>query len=201
MLRFLVVTAFFFAVSASAADDVPAAANAADKGAVVDDAAPVDGAEVVEVARPPAPEPPPIETALPPASSASEMLLPFIKTMLMLGVVLMLVWLTLSKGMGKLVEKAQSGKRVKVLERIALDARRSLFLIDVDGKQIVIGGGDLVRLADLDAASDVKKQERQSIFDKVLKGGVGTVITETQPPATTTTNTTDSTSTKTSEPA
>jgi len=78
-----------------------------------------------------------------------ELLASFAKTMLMLGVVLALAWLTLAKGMGKLVEKAQAGKRVKVIERIALDARRSLFLVEVDGKQFVVGGGDLVRLHDV----------------------------------------------------
>lgn len=78
-----------------------------------------------------------------------EMMTSFAKTMLMLGLVLALVWLTLAKGMGKLVEKAQAGKRVKVIERIALDARRSLFLVEVDGKQFVVGGGDLVRLHDV----------------------------------------------------
>jgi flagellar biogenesis protein FliO len=79
----------------------------------------------------------------------SDMMTSFIKTMLMLGVVLGLAWLTLAKGMGKLVEKAQAGKRVKVIERIALDARRSLFLVEVDGVQFVLGGGDVVRLHDV----------------------------------------------------
>ena len=71
-----------------------------------------------------------------------------LRTTLMLAVVLGIVWLTLSKGMGKLVEKANAGKRVKVIERVALDARRSLFLVEVDGKQMVLGGGDVVRIYD-----------------------------------------------------
>ena len=90
----------------------------------------------------------------PPSFSVGETLMPFIKTMLMLGVVLGIVYLTLHKGMGKLVQRAQAGKRVKVIERVSLDARRSLFLIDVDGRQMLLGGGDngVVHLTDVLAA-------------------------------------------------
>lgn len=190
-VRVLVIALLFALPGFAAGAD---AKNDAKNDAVVDDEAGVDPA-VAAVDDPGAPAPvavtppPPIDASehLPPASSASEMFVPFLKTMLMLGVVLILVWLTLSKGMGKLVEKAQAGKRVRVIERISLDARRSLFLVDVDGKQILIGGGDVVRLGDVDVDNVAKKAERQSIFDKVIRGG-GTVITETQP------TTTDSTS-------
>jgi flagellar protein FliO/FliZ len=126
-----------------------AVVSAADAGVVADvdgapDAAPADGADSPAPSAPPAP--PPLDDELARPMGTGEMFTSFIKTMLMLGVVLALAWLTLAKGMGKLVEKAQAGKRVKVIERIALDARRSLFLVEVDGKQFVVGGGDLVRL-------------------------------------------------------
>jgi len=120
--------------------------------------------------------------------STSEMIMPFVKTMLMLCVVLLLVWLTLSKGMGKLVEKAQAGKRVKVIERVSLDARRSLFLVEIDGKHVVIGGGDVVRIADLDELPK-KAADRQTVFEKVMSGvgrGPKAAVDETeQPPAAT----------------
>jgi flagellar biogenesis protein FliO len=66
---------------------------------------------------------------------------PFLKTMLMLCVVLALVYLVLGKGMGKLMQRAQQGKRLKVIERVSLDARFSLYLVDVDGLRLVLGGG------------------------------------------------------------
>ena len=187
MLRVL-VTALLFSLPAVAADAV-----------VVDDkGAPVE----VDAAKPPPPPPEDVANHLPPpASTASELIVPVFKTLGAFVIVLLLVWLTLAKGMGKLVEKAQAGKRVRVIERISLDARRSLFLVDVDGKQILIGGGDVVRLGDVDADGAVKKADRQSIFDKVIKGGIGTILTETKPKPSTTTTTTTTTTDSTSEPA
>lgn len=131
---------------AAAADEAAAAAADVDGGAATDDDADTGAARAD--APPPAP-PPPVDEELGKPMGTGEMLASFARTMLMLGVVLALAWLTLAKGMGKLVEKAQAGKRVKVIERIALDARRSLFLVEVDGKQFVVGGGDLVRLHDV----------------------------------------------------
>ena len=134
------------------------------------------------------PPPPPLEGIGLGLQSTSEMIMPFVKTMLMLCVVLLLVWLTLSKGMGKLVEKAQAGKRVKVIERVSLDARRSLFLVEIDGKHVVIGGGDVVRIADLDDLPK-KAADRQTVFEKVMSGvgrGQKAAVDETQePPAAT----------------
>ena len=84
-----------------------------------------------------------------PITTMGDVIITFLKAMAALGAVLALAWLTLGKGIPKLVEKAQAGKRVKVVERIALDARRSLFLVDIDGRLVVLGGGDIVKLADL----------------------------------------------------
>ena len=112
-----------------------------------------DAAPVVEPAD--APVPPAFDDAMiGPATTTTDLVLTFIKTVLMLCVVLALAWLTLSKGMGKLVEKAQAGKRVKVLERIALDARRSLFLVEIDGKMVVLAGGDVVKVHELSDKND-----------------------------------------------
>jgi flagellar protein FliO/FliZ len=140
------------AAPAAPATDVPAVTDAAAAGdADADgDADSAPSPDAPSIAAPPAKAPPPpVDDELMKPMGTGEMLTSFAKTMLMLGVVLALAWLTLAKGMGKLVEKAQAGKRVKVIERIALDARRSLFLVEVDGKQFVVGGGDLVRLHDV----------------------------------------------------
>lgn len=75
----------------------------------------------------------------------------FARTTLMLLVVLALVYLTLHKGVGKLVQRNQSGKRMKVVERVGLDPRRALYIIDVDGREMLIGTGEggMVHLAEL----------------------------------------------------
>ncbi len=159
-----------------------ASPTTADAGADVDDAraAPVEllSPEQDELNRP---------------LGTTDMMTSFIKTMLMLGVVLALAWLTLAKGMGKLVEKAQAGKRVKVIERIALDARRSLFLVDVDGVQFVVGGGDLVRLHEVGA----DKRSFSSILSTTSPSTPpstppSTMRAPSPPPATTTATTTSS---------
>jgi len=134
---------------------------------------------------PPPPEPMESLAAMP---NAADMLMPLVKVMLMLGVVLALVWLTLHKGMGKLVERAQAGKRVRVVERISLDARRSLFLVEVDGKQMILAGGDVVRITEIDALTPQLKTERQGLFDKVMSAaGKPPITMATQPPKMTTT--------------
>jgi flagellar biogenesis protein FliO len=127
--------------AAPAAVDDAADADAGDVGAAEGTGNEDTGPEV----RPP---PPPVDEELVKPFGTADIVKSLLRTTLMLAVVLGIVWLTLSKGMGKLVEKANAGKRVKVIERVALDARRSLFLVEVDGKQMVLGGGDVVRIYD-----------------------------------------------------
>lgn len=87
----------------------------------------------------------------PPSIGAVEIIGPLAKTMAMLAVVLALVYLTLHKGLGKLVERQNVGKRVRVVERTALDAKRTIFLVEVDGHQMILaaGEGGVVHLKDL----------------------------------------------------
>jgi flagellar biogenesis protein FliO len=153
LLFFVACTAVSSAGAAPNVDGgTPLIAADADAGTTAD-AAPVDGRPLVEPAD--APVPPAFDDAMiGPATTTTDLVLTFIKTVLMLCVVLALAWLTLSKGMGKLVEKAQAGKRVKVLERIALDARRSLFLVEIDGKMVVLAGGDVVKVHELSDKND-----------------------------------------------
>lgn len=156
MLRPLAILLLATTASTAFADGSPAAFAQGQPTALVDEpevdadtaSAPSSGGQPSSAPPANAP-PPPVDDEMMKPMGTGEMLTSFAKTMLMLGVVLALAWLTLAKGMGKLVEKAQAGKRVKVIERIALDARRSLFLVEVDGKQFVVGGGDLVRLHDV----------------------------------------------------
>lgn len=89
-------------------------------------------------------------------SGLSDMLGPFIKSMLMLAVVVGLAYLTLHKGLGKLMTRAQAGKRIKVVERVSLDQRRSLYLVDIDGNEVVLAGGEggVVHIASLARDND-----------------------------------------------
>jgi flagellar biogenesis protein FliO len=160
VLQVFLVCAALAASSSSRAADAPAVADAGVVDAAVD-AGPADVMD--EVAKP---VPPAFDDAMiGPATTTTDLVLTFIKTVLMLCVVLALAWLTLSKGMGKLVEKAQAGKRVKVLERIALDARRSLFLVEIDGKMVVLAGGDVVKVHELGDKTDKNDKAR---FAEVL---------------------------------
>jgi flagellar protein FliO/FliZ len=153
------------APAASAAESAPEATVAA--GAAV---ARAEAATPETAAVPPVPPPFDVDETVPPLT-ATDVVQPMLKTIAALGVVLFLAWLTLHKGMGRLVERAQAGKRMRVIERVALDARRSLFLVEVDGKTLVVGGGDLVRLdAPLPASRDDVDVAavRGAAFERVL---------------------------------
>jgi flagellar biogenesis protein FliO len=76
------------------------------------------------------------------AGGMSDFVWSFVKSMLMLGVVLALIYLILHKGLGRLVQRTQSGKRMKVVERIVLDQRRALYLIEVDGEEVLLAGSE-----------------------------------------------------------
>lgn len=141
----LLIAAVIAASPLLAKDEVVAADDA---GVVADDER--DGG-VAEVSVPMTPVPPEYldDSLTQPITTMGDVIITFLKAMAALAAVLALAWLTLGKGIPKLVEKAQAGKRVKVIERIALDARRSLFLVDIDGRLMVLGGGDVVKLYDL----------------------------------------------------
>lgn len=88
------------------------------------------------------PPPPDIDTLPPPSIGMGELLGPLLKTMLMLAIVVGIVYLTLNKGLGKLVARQNLGRRVKVLERVGLDPKRALFLVEIDGRQMLLGAGE-----------------------------------------------------------
>jgi len=64
------------------------------------------------------------------------------KTMFMLALVVGAAYLTLHKGVGKLLARAQQGQRIQVVERVPLGERRSLYLVRVDGKEMLLGVGE-----------------------------------------------------------
>lgn len=113
-------------------------------------AAPTVSADIVGApARPP--PPPDIDTLPPPSIGLVELLGPLFKTMLMLAIVVGIAYLTLHKGLGKLLMRQNLGRRIKVVERVSLDPKRALFLVELDGRQMLLGAGEggVVHLKDL----------------------------------------------------
>lgn len=136
------------APSEKAAPDDPLKRGDVDNPAADADAAPTDGEA-------PLPEPDiyaddPMADELP-GNGVADAVGVFLKTMLALGFILLLAYLTLSKGVGKLVAKSQQGKDIKVVERIGIDQRRALLLVEVDGRRFLIGTSEsgMTTLADL----------------------------------------------------
>jgi len=56
--------------------------------------------------------------------------------------VVALIYLVLHRGLGKWLQKSQGGKQILVKERVALDAKRSLYLVDVEGRRFLLGGSE-----------------------------------------------------------
>jgi len=67
-----------------------------------------------------------------------------LQTLLALGAVCILAWVVLGWGArrGFGLGRAFSKGRVRVLERVSLDARRSLYLVELGDKVLLIGAGD-----------------------------------------------------------
>jgi flagellar biosynthetic protein FliO len=89
------------------------------------------------------------------STDLADLLTSFARMMFMLLIVLALAYLFLHKGLGKLMAKTRVGKRIQVLEKAGLDQRRSLYLVQVDDKQFLLGGSDggVTHIADVGASS------------------------------------------------
>lgn len=65
-----------------------------------------------------------------------------LQTIVSLIAVCLLAWLLLRWGARKGFGAGARGGRVRVIERVALDARRSLYLVEVGNKVLLVGTGD-----------------------------------------------------------
>lgn len=65
-----------------------------------------------------------------------------LQTLLALAAVCILAWVVLRWAAQKGLGIGATGKHVKVLERVALDARRTLWVVEIGGKVLLIGAGD-----------------------------------------------------------
>ncbi len=79
------------------------------------------------------------------------------RTLLVLVLVVGLAWLTLNVGLRKLmgISPVQGARVVKVLERVTLDQKRALFVVEAAGEVLLIGGGEgsLSLISKLDRAA------------------------------------------------
>ncbi|MCB9597144.1 MAG: flagellar biosynthetic protein FliO [Sandaracinaceae bacterium] len=94
-----------------------------------------------------------------------------LQTLLALAAVCLLAWVVLrwsaKRGLG-----LGGGRRVKVLERVPLDGRRSLYLVEVGGRVLLLGAGDTASptvLAELDPDDLPDLPEPKSFGDLVAK--------------------------------
>ena len=78
-----------------------------------------------------------------------------VRTMVVLGIVVALAYLTLNVGLRKLlgIRSPTMARIVTVLERVPLDQKRSLFVVEAAGEVFLVGGSDasLTLLSKLDA--------------------------------------------------
>jgi len=100
-----------------------------------------------------------LEQATPPDAIDTEMGLGWtlLRTLVVLGIVVALAWLTLNVGLRKLLgirPVSRGAPLVTVLERVPLDQKRSLFVVRAANEVLLLGGGDagLSLLSKLDAA-------------------------------------------------
>lgn len=96
-----------------------------------------------------------------------------LRMLIFLGIVLVLIYVVLKKGLPLLVNPSAYGSRaVKVIERIPVDQKRSLLVVEVQDKIYLLGSaeGQVNVLMELDAEK-IKSQQAASkgAFENVLK--------------------------------
>jgi flagellar biogenesis protein FliO len=95
-----------------------------------------------------------------------------LRTMAVLGMVIMLVYLTLNVGLRKLlgIKPPVGTAIVTVLERVPLDQKRSLFVIEAAGEVLLVGGADssLSLISKLDPAEVAKLRAAPAATPAVL---------------------------------
>jgi flagellar protein FliO/FliZ len=96
-----------------------------------------------------------------------------LQTLVSLAAVCILAWVVLRWGAKRGLGALGQGKRIKVIEKVPLDARRSLYLVEVGGKVLLVGSGEsgaLSLLTELDPTTlpELPEPKPQSFAD-VLK--------------------------------
>ena len=109
-----------------------------------------------------------------------------VRTIVVLGLVLMIVWLSLNFGLRRLIGlKGPMGggqSVVTVLERIPLDQKRALFVVKAAGEYLLLGSGEgnLSLVSKLDAA-EVEKLMQKPQGGPVLSPFLARLLTKKNP--------------------
>lgn len=179
----LLLTAFWLAgFSAFAAEPISAAGADAQEPVIAEPVpAPVEKAEVSEAARAaPAPLPipePQIPVSEPPDALKEPQDLDFgwmlLRSIVVLGIVLLSIYVVLNQGLRRLMgQRGPTGNAdiAELVQRLPLDAKRSLFVIKAAGEYLLVGGGDdgLQLLSKLDA-NEVEKLRAETKTTSALQ--------------------------------
>ena len=62
-----------------------------------------------------------------------------VKAFVGLAAVLMLIYLFVGKGLQKLAQRQSIGRSMRVIDRVGLDPKKTLYLVDVDGVRTLVG--------------------------------------------------------------
>jgi flagellar biogenesis protein FliO len=96
-----------------------------------------------------------------PESTTSFWLSMLVRTTLVLAAVVALAYLILGKGLGRLVKGQQSGRGriVSLVERLPLDQKHALYLIEAEGRRFVVGTADGATQLVLDLSRAAKESD------------------------------------------
>ena len=95
-----------------------------------------------------------------------------LQALIALGAISLIAWVVLRAVTAQRFGPTQGLGHVRVLDRIALDARRSLYLVRVGTRVLLLGGGDGAApslLAELDPEEVAGLPERRTAFDVLLQ--------------------------------
>jgi flagellar biogenesis protein FliO len=76
------------------------------------------------------------------AAGVSEAWAMMVKALVALAAVVVLAYLVLAKGLGKLAARQSLGKAIQIVDRVGLDPRRTLYLVDVEGVRALVAAGE-----------------------------------------------------------
>jgi flagellar protein FliO/FliZ len=111
----------------------------------------------------------------PPAAPASGYGAFLVETLLILGAVCLLIWIVVRFGLRRLYGGEPPGGLLKVVARLPLEPRRTLYVVSAAGKTLLVGAaesGPLAVLAELDgekvAELTAKAPPRAGLLDRLL---------------------------------
>lgn len=162
--------------------------------AFADDAGAQEPAAVQLIARPNAPEPE-IPVSEPPEllkdGADFDLGWSLVRTIVVLGVVVALAWLTLNVGLRKLMGIGPAAGRrgiISVLERVPLDQKRTLYVVKAGDEVLLLGASDLsvnfLSKLDAKAVEEAAKPAGQVTLSPFLQKLLGKKDAPPPPPAT-----------------